>query len=366
MAPRKPGRAALPLIWALLGRRAGDNAQVEALAEALGWPWQAKRLTWRRPSAGWTPLHGRMGPSLATLAPAARRQLTGPPWPDLVISVGWRSAPVARWIGRQSGAALAHVGRPRAPLAAFDVVLTTPQYRLPDAPNVVRLDGPLTRPSAERAAVAATWRARFDHLPRPWIAALVGGDGGGFRLTPPAAAALGRRLTDLVRRRGGALLVVTSPRTPRAAGDALVAHLDAADVTWIWRGEEANPYAALLGLADEFVVTIDSVSMAHEAALTGRPLHLAPLPQRSRLLLRMARRLDDRLRRHAATAGAYTALLREGWLFPPRRIDLFQTGLVDSGRAAWLGDEPPTPPPVSADADRERAVAAVRRALALG
>lgn len=43
-------------VWALLGHRTGDNMQVEALAAALGWPWEAKRLAWRKRLVGWTPL----------------------------------------------------------------------------------------------------------------------------------------------------------------------------------------------------------------------------------------------------------------------------------------------------------------------
>ena len=37
-----------PRVWALLGDKAGDNAQVLALARALGWPFEAKRLAYLR------------------------------------------------------------------------------------------------------------------------------------------------------------------------------------------------------------------------------------------------------------------------------------------------------------------------------
>ena len=44
------------------------------------------------------------------------------------------------------------------------------------------------------------------------------------------------------------------------------------------RGAPDNPYHALLGLADEFVVTGESISMLVEVAKLGRPLAIFPLP----------------------------------------------------------------------------------------
>ena len=99
------------------------------------------------------------------------------------------------------------------PLDGFDLVLTTPQYRLPEASNVVRLDAPMTPLSAAVLARAAEqWRDRLAHLPRPWIAVLIGGDAQPLRLTPVSAAELGAKANALAQQRGGSLLVATGPR----------------------------------------------------------------------------------------------------------------------------------------------------------
>ncbi len=366
-----------PRIWGLLGHRAGDNAQVDALADALagalGWPAEMKRLAWRPRRLGWTPRYGRMAPSLAPRAPASRAEIA-PPWPDLVLSVGWRSVPVARWIGRESGARLVHIGRPRAPLVAFDLVLTTPQYGLPEAPNVVRLDGPLTRLSRERLAAAGdAWRARLEHLPRPWIALLVGGDAPPLRLTLAAAAELGTRANALARGLGGSLLVATGPRTGPAATDALLARLTVPMHSHVWGEPGENPYAGYLALADAFVVTADSISMAHEASLTGRPVHLFDLPRGGAWPLRAMQWLDRRLRAAGGPAGAaYLALVAKGWTYPPRDPQAFHAALLEGGRAVRLGDPAPEAgPPDTSDgmagmAGMARAVAAVRALPGLG
>ena len=36
-----------PQIWLVLGDKRGDNAQVEAIIEALGWPYERKQLYFR-------------------------------------------------------------------------------------------------------------------------------------------------------------------------------------------------------------------------------------------------------------------------------------------------------------------------------
>ena len=37
-----------PKVWLMMGHKAGDNSQVLALAEALGWPFEIKHFTYRR------------------------------------------------------------------------------------------------------------------------------------------------------------------------------------------------------------------------------------------------------------------------------------------------------------------------------
>lgn len=360
-------RAGRPSVWALLGRRTGDNSQLAALAEALGWPCEYKRLSYRRSQSVWTPFYGRMGPSLAPLKPEERGKLA-PPWPDLVISIGWRSPPVAQWVARQGGSRLVALGRPRAPLGAFDLVVTTPQYRLPEAGNVLRLEAPLTRLSPGVLAEAAErWRDPLAHLPRPWIAVLVGGDALPYRLPDAAAADLGARVDRMARERGGSVLVATGPRTPGRAARALLAQLSTPSHSFLWGDGGDNPYFGYLALADEIVVTTESVSMAHEASLTGKPLHLFDLPMRAGPLFRGIYRLDARLRQGTGrVTRTYLRLIRDGWLCMPRVIADFHAGLIESGRAVRLGEpvRPPARPPDWSNA--EHAADAVRRLFEAG
>jgi mitochondrial fission protein ELM1 len=42
----------------------------------------------------------------------------------------------------------------------------------------------------------------------------------------------------------------------------------------IWDGTGENPYPAYLGLADQIIVTQDSIAMASEACFTGKPVYI--------------------------------------------------------------------------------------------
>ena len=73
-----------PTVWALLGRRAGDNAQILTLAEGLGFRLERKQLRFNRQSALPNVL---LGASLLGLAPESR-DLLQPPWPDAIVTAG--------------------------------------------------------------------------------------------------------------------------------------------------------------------------------------------------------------------------------------------------------------------------------------
>jgi mitochondrial fission protein ELM1 len=261
------------------------------------------------------------------------------PWPDVVLSIGWRSVPVARWIKDQSGARLVHLGRPRAPLDVFDLILTTPQYRLPEAENVLHLAGPVTTlKTADLSAAAKRWESRLRHLPRPWIAVLVGGDTPTLKFPLEAASALGAACNRIADSENGSLLVATSPRTSQAVMSKLKAEITAPAFVFEWRKEADNPYLAFLALADRFVVTNDSISMTHEAAQTGQPVEIFRLSARKNRVQAALRWLDRHMNsRTNIGATVYKNLIRAGLVYPAKSPDAYFDALLHSGRAVELG-----------------------------
>jgi mitochondrial fission protein ELM1 len=325
---------------------------VRALADALGWPTHTHRLDYR----GQVLLPHLLGRTTLRGISAASRAELAPPWPDLVISCGVRNEPVCRWIRARSGGRTryVHIGRPWGPLDQFDLVITTPQYRIPAAPNVLHNQLTLHGLTPARLAEARTaWAEGFESLPAPRVAVLVGGDSGPYTLGPRAAARLARETSALALQLGGSLLVTTSSRTDPAAVAALEGSLQAPHRLHRWRpDQERNPYLGMLAWADRVVVTGDSIAMLSEACATGRPVAMFDLGG-----MREGRReqVDFRL-----TAKLYGALLRWGWKPLSRDITRVHQALRQSGRAHWLGETVEQRAPATAPDDMARALRSVR------
>ncbi|MEQ8515766.1 MAG: ELM1/GtrOC1 family putative glycosyltransferase, partial [Chromatocurvus sp.] len=262
-----------PRVWCLLGHKAGDNTQVTALADAIGWPWRPVKIH-ARPWELAT--HLARGVTLA----GVDRRLSSPllpPWPDLVISAGRRNEPVARWIRARSGglARLVHLGRPWAPLSSYDLIVTTPQYNLPRQSNIQHNRLPLHNHDADALSrEAAALAPRLAELPCPRIAVLLGGDSGKFVFTAEKGRRLGHLADTLARASSGSIVLTSSPRTPAAAVTACVDAIAAPAFVHRWSAAAANPYAGILGSADAFIVTGESMSMLAEASAPGRPLYI--------------------------------------------------------------------------------------------
>jgi mitochondrial fission protein ELM1 len=337
----------------LSGHKAGDNAQLMALARALDWPFEIKRLAYRRTELA-TNLVLRV--TLAGTVASLSTPLM-PPWPDLVLTAGRRNEPVARWIKRRSGGRtrLVHLGRPWAPPERFDLVITTPQYFVPGRANVLTVGMPLHAITpAALAEAAPAWEPRLQHLPHPRIALLVGGVSSPYRFAAEQGAELGRLANQRALEAGGSLLVTTSARTDPDAAGAVAGALSAPHVFHRWQaGAADNPYRAFLALADEIVVTGDSISMLAEATATGKPVFifdLGGMRDSGPRPLRMAK--DSRSLLHLILMRTAPRRMR-------RDVRILLQSAVASGRAAWLGGPGPSGGATSAD-DLARAAEAVR------
>ena len=122
-------------IWVLECHRAGDRAQELGLAQALGWPFELKRIvhTWFEFLPNMLLEGTLLGVDRAKSSPLE------PPWPDLVISAGRMNENIAKWIRRQSGGRtrIVLLGRGWTRPGTVDLVVATPQYRLKPHPNLL-------------------------------------------------------------------------------------------------------------------------------------------------------------------------------------------------------------------------------------
>ncbi len=358
-----------PNVWLIKSYRAGENSQILALGEALGWPYEIKDLQYRLTGFAVNLMRR------ASLAGIVRNQSSPlqPPWPHIVISAGLRNEPVCRWIRQQSSGKtrLVHLGRPWARLEHFDLIITTPQYRLPNRPNVLHNVLTLHRVTESRLLEAVTlWSSRLAHLPKPYIAVMIGGNSGPYTFGPKAATRLGQQASSLANTMQGSLLVTTSARTPRSSLNSLKRAINSPAEIFEWTPDAAdNPYYGFLALAESIIVTNDSIAMLTEACATNKPVYIFSLaghttqhkamnnqPQASQSSLRQF--ADFRL-----SSFLYQWLMRIGPKRLTRDPHLVYDNLINSGRAVWLGQEfrkGQKPPPL---ADIQQAVSRVAALL---
>jgi uncharacterized protein len=319
-----------PLIWALQTARVGDNAQVMELCARLGGDVVAKQLDLNLLHAlpNWA-----LGASLVSLSKESAGLLV-PPWPDLMVAVGKRTAPIALWVKQASGGhtKLVHLGRPRAPLDAFDLIVTTPQYGLPSRSNILEIDLPFSRPRHIAKPDLAHWQEEWKDLPRPLIAVVIGGAKFPVVMGRAELQALAQSADDLAKRKGGSLVVMTSPRSNARLATQIVELIRSPHVFYQWGPGHANPYQAALALADEFIVTGESASMISEAIHTGKPVNLFDLPQSPFFVSWSAKK------------GWGAKAAERGWLQPPRNIRKISRQLLRKRRVTLLGADPEIPP----------------------
>lgn len=268
--------------WTLTEGHVGMEMQTRALAAALGLDAVIKRAP--APAAlGWLPAALWPAPLLIANLRGAR---LAPPWPDVLITCGRRSVPPALAIRRASrkagapGTYAIHIQNPRVALSRFDAVVV-PAHDGVAGDNVVTCLGSIHGLTPERfAAEAAVLRARFAQLPRPLVTVLVGGANRAYGIGAREITGLADELAALARRQGCGLAVVPSRRT--GAENVAILRKRLADTgAYVWDGVEANPYLALIGLADALVVTCDSVNMVCEAAASEKPVYVMMYPGRS-------------------------------------------------------------------------------------
>lgn len=252
-------------VWVLADPRAGTAAQALGIAERLGRPFRKVALEW----GAFARLPLRWG-TLAGLAGQARGAFTEP-LPDLALSAGRRSAPVALWLAAR-GVRTVHCMRPGFAEHRFDLLVAGRHDNPPDAANILPILGATHRMSPARLAAARDEWVELAALPAPRVALLLGGPPRAEGMAPDTAAAIGARVAGFA----GSVMATGSRRTGAAAEQALAEALaPVPHRLHRWGAQGANPYAGMLAWADMVVVTGDSVSMLSESLATAAPVFIA-------------------------------------------------------------------------------------------
>jgi mitochondrial fission protein ELM1 len=213
-------------------------------------------------------------------ASASSGDRLSPPWPDILITCGRRSARHSVRARKASGGKIltVHVQDPRRKPDAFDLIIAMEHDAIAAGGNVIKVSTALhDLTPGNLDAAARKWAARLEPLGRPMAGVAIGGDLRGRPFTLDDGHRLLTALRLLKEGSDGALAITPSRRTP-AAVLALLAEAFADDPrVFLWNFDGDNPYRAILALSDRLVVTSDSVSMVSEALSTPHPVEVFDL-----------------------------------------------------------------------------------------
>lgn len=218
------------------------------------------------------------GRTLIGLDADSRKKIAAP-WPDYVLSISRRTAPVARYIKKQNPQTkliqLMHPGK--TGLSDFDLIIVPEHDKNKGfAPNIHYITGCPHRITGSYLQEAQNkWQKKFADLPKPLTALIIGGAIKGKPFSNENALALGKAVRSLKKKIGGSLLITTSRRTGKDAERLILEQLkDIPQFSYLWGDTSENPYSGFLACADNLIVTGDSVSMCCEATGTGKPIYL--------------------------------------------------------------------------------------------
>ncbi len=343
-----------PRVWILSDGKMGHSTQSEGLANSLGWPYEIKQLQFHSWNNTQKLIWSLLPPNCLGLNKLKSSALE-PPWPDIVISTGWRPAPIARWIREQSdgNTRIIQVGRKGGASAdLFDVVVTPSYYGFAPHPHRIETLVPLNELNQENLdKVSQRWPDLFKGAPHPRIVLVVGGSTARFAFTSDFANSIGNLIKDLANTCGGKIFAVTSPRTSHTVSQALQSALAPEHHVHQWQPNQSdNPYLAYLAGADVIIVTGESESMLAEAASLGKPVYIIPLPEhpptwKVRFSEAIVQRAQSQPLNKRGTARPQQGierfcaqLIRSGLVQPRRNLSLLHDSLINHGIARPFGE----------------------------
>ena len=259
-------------IWVLTDHRAGTSNQAIGLAEKLGQDFTIKKLYYN------------IFANLPNQILGARefyinKDLSddlAQPYPDVLISAGRRTAPLALSIKKKSpNTKIIQIMRPGFNYEQFDIIVLPQHDKSSGGANIYWTIGAMNRiKSSEMLAHAEEFRAHIPQVNLCNIAVMIGGGNKGFEFGASEAEEMSGIIENLANNHGAQIAMSFSRRTSNEAKQ--IFRKKFTEPHFIYEPEQGgyNPYNGMLATADFVIVTGDSISMASEVATIGKPLYI--------------------------------------------------------------------------------------------
>lgn len=257
------------IIWVLEDCRLGNNNQCLGVAEKLGLEFIRKNIVYNKLSR----LSNFIRGSSLIGIDIDKSDNIKENLPDLILSAGRNLAPVALNIKKCSKgkAKIVHFMSPNYLRSNFDLIVQPKHDGVSENANTLVTVGATNRICDEKLD-KAKWLSKFEYLPAPRIALLVGGTTKKNEFTVNHAKDLAKKVNEFKNNIAAkSIMVTTSRRTSKEAAKILRKSLTGEVFFHEFGASDENPFFGFLAVADYLVVTGDSVSMCSESATTGKP-----------------------------------------------------------------------------------------------
>jgi mitochondrial fission protein ELM1 len=200
--------------------------------------------------------------------------------PRLIISAGRRCAPIALFLKKlsQNQTKIIQIMHPNLSFKKFDLVILPKHdgYKEDRFNNLVTTIGALNKINqndilSEREKFANY----FANIEKTKIALMLGGSSNKTQFTAESAINLAKIMSKIAKNMDATLLVLSSRRTDEELLEALKSNLNCDFKFFDYaKIKDENPYLAIVGYADFFVITGDSVSMISECCSVGKSVYI--------------------------------------------------------------------------------------------
>jgi mitochondrial fission protein ELM1 len=267
-------------IWILDDGRPGTVSQSIGLAEAIGFSETHKIIKLDYGFFAALPNFFLSDSLLGLTNQCARKFKNQTHFPRLIISAGRRCAPIALHFKKksQNKSKVIQIMNPNLDFKKFDLVVLPKHdgFSEKDFPNLVTTIGALTKVDekiiAQEQEKFSSW---FRNFKKTKIALIVGGSSKGGEFELESAIRLAKNSSNVAKNMDATLLILNSRRTSPALTQAIKSNLDCNFKFFDFEEtKNNNPYLAILGESDFFIITGDSVSMISECCSTGKPTYI--------------------------------------------------------------------------------------------
>lgn len=258
-------------VWVLIDDIIGNANQALALAKILDLSPTQIKLKYN--NLALLP-NFMLGKTLRTINKDNKKLITKP-YPDLVISAGRRTVPIARYIKSQSkNTKLIHVLWPEVGINEFDLIIT-PEHDNKFGDNIINVKGAISAINQkELDGQKQKYLPNFEAFKKPLISLFIGGRTKKGQIKISDLKNLIELVNKLNQASHGTLLISTSRRTDKKLAAEIPNLVTTNYQFYDYNSQEASPYLSYLACSDAIILTGDSISMAVDACLTGKPVYI--------------------------------------------------------------------------------------------